>query len=340
MEDRKIGVAVSVETYDLAEDERRFRLLADNAPVMIWRSGLDKRFNYINAVWREFTGRLLQQEVGLGWTKGLQPEDYRRVLDTVHAAQAARLSFTTDFHLRRHDGDYRWLLCNGVPFYRDGNFAGFLGCCVDISTHQIGGAARSEQRDALLRQLNHRVKNSLQTSISFSALGREFGNPGTLDELSQMTERLSLLALAHEQLNRFDNGSAAAFGDYLQALAEAVHAAIGKSNVALCVHCEPVALSPKRATALGTIVDQLLTTALTQRFPAERPGTIRVELRPLPDHRIEVSVADDGISEAITHPPQASFQRQLVERLTAHANATIRYELNGGTRCIITVNPD
>jgi PAS domain S-box-containing protein len=340
MEDRKIGVAGGGAAYDLAEDERRFRLLADNAPVMIWRSGLDRRFNYINTGWREFTGRALQQEVGLGWTKGLQPEDYQRVLDTLHAAQAARLSFTTDFHLRRHDGDYRWLLCNGVPFYRDGDFAGFLGCCVDISTHQIGGAAHSDQRDALLRQLNHRVKNSLQTSISFSALGREFGTPGTLDELSQMTERLSLLALAHEQLNRLNNGSTAGFGDYLQALAEAVHSAIGKSNVALCVRCEPVAISPKRATALGTIVDQLLTTALTQRFPAERPGTIRVESRPLPDHRIEVSVADDGISEAVARPPQASFQRQLVERLTAHANATIRYELNGGTRCVITLNPD
>src|SRR5687768_6760083 len=157
MEDRKIGVAGGGAAYDLAEDERRFRLLADNAPVMIWRSGLDRRFNYINTGWREFTGRALQQEVGLGWTKGLQPEDYQRVLDTLHAAQAARLSFTTDFHLRRHDSDYRWLLCNGVPFYRDGDFAGFLGCCVDISTHQIEDEADSERRDTLLRQLNHRV---------------------------------------------------------------------------------------------------------------------------------------------------------------------------------------
>jgi PAS domain S-box-containing protein len=343
MDDLQIGVGVDGVSAEVSEDERRFRMLADNSPVMIWRSGLDKRFDYINRHWFEFTGRGLEQEVGLGWTRSLHPDDYQRVVDTFSGAHSVGIPFTADFHLRRSDGDYRWLLCNGVPFYRDDAFAGFLGSCVDISAHEVEGqivGMEPDQHDAELRQLNHRVKNSLQTSISFSALGRHIGDPGTLEALSQLTDRLSLLALAHEQLNRFKDGSTAGFGEYLKALALAVHSAIGKTNVALSVRCEPVALSPKRATALGTIVDELLTTALTSRFPAERPGTVRVESRPLPDRRIEVSVADDGVSEAIAQPSQASFQRQLVERLTAHANGTIRYELNGGTRCVITLNPD
>ena len=310
---------------------------------MIWRSGLDKRISFVNRHWLEFTGRSLEQEVGLGWTRGLHPDDYQRVLDTFHSAHAARLPFTADFHFRRHDGVYCWLLSNGVPYCRHGDFAGFLGSCVDISAHQpeehIVGLEPGGRADAL-RQVHHRFNNSLQTSISFAALGREFGDPATLDELSQVTARLSLLALAHEQLGRFESGSTVGFGEYLRALAQAVHAALGKPNVALSVHCEPVALNPKRATALGTIVDELLTTALTQRFPAHRPGTIRVESRPLPDRRIEVSVADDGVCEVIDQPSEASFRRQFLERLTAHANATIRYELGGGTRCVITLNPD
>jgi two-component sensor histidine kinase len=119
-----------------------------------------------------------------------------------------------------------------------------------------------------------------------------------------------------------------------------VHASVGKANVALCVRCAPVVLSPKRSTALGTIVDELLTTALTRRFPEERRGTVLVQSRPLPDDRIEITVADDGVSEPAQTGPEASYHRQLLERLTAHANATIRYELDGGTRCIITVDPD
>ncbi len=343
MEDRQIGVAVTRDPDELAEEDRRFRLLADNAPVMIWRSGVDKRINFVNRHWLDFTGRALEKEVGLGWTRGLHPEDYRRVLDIFHGAHASRLPFTADFHLCRYDGEHRWLLCNGVPSYRFGDFAGFLGSCVDISLHQADKRNKGLQNDELddaFRQVNHRVNNSLQTSISFAALGREFGDPATLEELSQVTARLSLLALAHEQLRRFDSGSTEGFGEYLRALAQAVYSALGKPHVALSVHCEPVALNAKRATALGTIVDELLTTALTHRFPAHRPGTIRVESRPLPGQRIEVSVADDGISDLAGQPSHASFQRQLLERLTAHANGTIRYEVGSGTRCIITLNPD
>jgi PAS domain S-box-containing protein len=250
-----------------AQDEGRFRALADAAAVMVWRSGPDKRLDYANRHWLEFTGRDLDQELGLGWTRGIHPEDYQRTLDIFHAAHAAHLPFTMDLQLRRHDGEYRWLLCNGVPFSRRGAFAGLLGCCVDISAHrdELSGSDPLP-REAVLRQLNHRVKNSLQTSISFSALGREFGDPSTLDELSDMTERLALLSLAHEQLARLDAGSTAAFADYLQGVAEAVHRAIGKPNVALSVRCEPVGVSPKHATTLGTIVDELMTIALTSQI--------------------------------------------------------------------------
>ena len=344
MAELRIEPALQDQLADVpAEDEERFQALAEGAPVMIWRSGLDKRFDYVNRHWLDFTGQNFDRELGLGWTKGLYPDDYRRTLDVLAAAHAARLPFTTDFQLRRRDGEFRWLLCNGVPFCRKGSFAGLLGSCVDISAHQFetGNADReADTRQAVLRQLNHRVKNSLQTSISFSAFGREFGDPRTLDELSDMTERLSLLAFAHDQLDRLQPQSNAGFCDYLRGVAEAVHAAIGKTNVALRFTCEPVGVSPKRATALGTILDELLTMALRDRFPPDRPGTIRVETRPLPGRGFELLVADDGISDAVAEPAQASFRRQLVERLTAHANGTIRYEKNGGTRCIITLNPD
>lgn len=330
------------------EDDRQFRTLADNARIMIWRSGIDKRCNYFNRAWLDFTGRSLQQELGLGWARGLSPDDYQRCLETFNAAHAGRLPFSMDYHLRRHDGAYRWILSNGVPYYQARVFAGFLGSCIDISDHQdsgnrLGRAARNEptQRDFILRELNHRLKNSLQTSISFSAYGRSLADPETQDDLSSVTERLSLLALTHEQLWQSEDSAGAGFCRYLEALAQAVHAAIGNANVRLQVVCEPVVLSAKRASAVGAVVDELLTAALTQRFPEQRRGTVQVESRPLGDRRIELSISDDGLSETLAQQrSRSSFQRQLVERLIAHANGTIRYELDGGRRCVITLNPD
>jgi len=66
-----------------------------------------------------------------------------------------------------------------------------------------------------------------------------------------------------------------------------------------------------------------------------------VDSRPLPDDRIEVSISDDGLSETLFgQPSRTSYERQLLERLTAHAKGTIRYEINPGTRSIITLDPE
>jgi PAS domain S-box-containing protein len=309
---------------------------------MIWRSASDKRCNYFNRCWLDFTGRSCAQEAGLGWTRGVAQDDYLRCLEVFSASHSARIPFTVDYKLRRHDGVYRWMLSNGVPYYRAGLFAGFLGACVDISQHQDGAerALQTGRREAQLRELNHRLKNSLQTSICFSAFGRQLADRNTQDDLASITERLSLLALAHEHLSSFGNGSGAAFCTYLESLAEAVHAAVGKRNVKLQVSCEPVMLTTKRAVAIGTILDELLTAALIQRFPAHRRGTIQVQSRALADQRLELCVSDDGVDQILGEQrPRASFQRQLVERLVAYANGTIRYELDGGTRCVVTLNP-
>src|SRR5690606_30749177 len=114
--------------------EQHFRLLADNAPVMIWRAGPDKLCDYFNRPWLDFTGRSMEQEIGTGWTEGVHPDDRERCIVTFAAALEARQAVSLDYRLRRHDGVYRWVLGNGRP-YRDaaGTFAGYFGTCIDVT---------------------------------------------------------------------------------------------------------------------------------------------------------------------------------------------------------------
>lgn len=103
-----------------------FHELADNAPVMIWRSSLDQMCDYFNKPWLEFTGRSLEQELGIGWVDGVHAEDVELCLTTYRGAFEERKEFSMEYRLRRFDGAYRWVLDNGKPFDREGSFAGYF----------------------------------------------------------------------------------------------------------------------------------------------------------------------------------------------------------------------
>jgi PAS domain S-box-containing protein len=121
----------------LRESEERFRNMADTAPVMIWVAGPDRRFTFVNKTWLRFTGRSLEEELGEGWTSGLHPEDLDRCHQAFRAALEARRSFQLECRLRRADGEYRCILCSGVPrFDPAGAFAGYIGSNIDITDLQ------------------------------------------------------------------------------------------------------------------------------------------------------------------------------------------------------------
>lgn len=138
----------------LKESEARFRMLADTAPILIWMSDSEKQCTYVNKIWLDFTGRPLQQELGLGWTEGIHPDDLEPCLATYADSFDNRKVFEMEFRLRRKDDAYRWILFHGRPRHLPGGeFAGYIGSCIDITDRKYAEAERDEllKREQALR---------------------------------------------------------------------------------------------------------------------------------------------------------------------------------------------
>src|SRR5690348_5304765 len=111
-----------------------YRLLVEHSPVMIWRADVNKKCDYFNHTWLEFTGRALAEETGDGWATGVHPDDLARCFDIYVSNFDQRVPFEMEYRLKRHDGVYRWILDRGVPYRDDhGSFLGFIGSCVDVT---------------------------------------------------------------------------------------------------------------------------------------------------------------------------------------------------------------
>ena len=136
----------------LQESEKRFRLMADSAPVLMWISGPDKLCTDFNQEWLSFTGRMMQQELGDGWMASIYPDDLQSCRFAYIRAFDSRQAFSTEFRLRRHDAQYRWMLNRGVPrFLGNGEFSGYIGCCIDITEQKEAKAAQAELGGRLIQ---------------------------------------------------------------------------------------------------------------------------------------------------------------------------------------------
>jgi PAS domain S-box-containing protein len=163
----------------LYESESRFRTMTDATPIMVWQSGADKRCDYFNKGWLEFTGRTMEQELGNGWTEGLHPDDLQPSLDAYLSAFDRREPFSLEYRLRHRSGEHRWILDRGVPrFGPDGAFLGYIGGCIDIhdrksaeqelkvasdSAEQARAAAElaNHAKDHFLAVLSHELRTPL-----------------------------------------------------------------------------------------------------------------------------------------------------------------------------------
>ena len=176
----------------LRESEERFRVMADTAPVMVWRSGPDQGCDFFNKPWLEFRGRRMQDEIGDGWTEGVHPDDLHRCLATYTAAWPGRESFRMEHRLQRADGEYRWVLDMGVPrLASDGALLGYIGSCFDITERR-----QPKRRCGPMRRRCGRATRRSRTSRDVSSRRRRRNARIARDLHDDISQKLAAISIA------------------------------------------------------------------------------------------------------------------------------------------------
>jgi PAS domain S-box-containing protein len=116
-----------------------FRILAEDAPVMLWLTNSTGKNIFSNSIYKTFIGsKNVEVLGGKAWFEALHPDDQKNCISTFGEAFQTHKTFVMEYRLKRHDGEYRYILDRGEPYINhEGNFGGFIGSSTDITEGKL-----------------------------------------------------------------------------------------------------------------------------------------------------------------------------------------------------------
>jgi len=336
----------------LRNSERRFRELADALPDTVFETNERGMLTFLNRCGRETFGYTSADLArGIHILKLLAPGERHRAWHDLQAAVATG-NANGEFVGIRKDGSTFPALVHSISVVSDENVTGYRGILMDITSRkQMEEELQRSlcEKETLLKEIHHRVKNNLQTVSSLLYLQAEVVRDEQVRRaLEESQQRVRSLALLHEQLYRSHSLAVVNFGQYVESLIYQLRDAYHiHSDAVKIVHCiEDVPLGFDAAIPCSLIVNELVSNAFKHAFP-RRGGTL-VSARGVPEVRIELHchkpgecrlvVSDNGVGL----PPDLDLEKahslglRIVTLLTRQLHGTFHVERDGGTTVIIT----
>jgi PAS domain S-box-containing protein len=329
--DHVLGIATDITARKQAEralrqSEERFRQIAENIREVFWiTEPHDQKLVYISPAYEEVWGRPCESlsEVSRTWLDTLYPEDRTRLIEAGERVKAGG-DYDIEYRIVRPDGEIRWVRDRAFPILNpSGEVYRVAGVADDVTDSKQGLEQMKmslHEKEVLLKEIHHRVKNNMQVITSLLSLqSKTIKDEHALSVFQDSQNRVKSMALIHETLYQSKDLSRINFAEYLQKLVAHVSRSyrLRPEAVKVNTYVDDVSLPIDLAVPCGLIINELASNSLKYAFPADKRGEINITFGHA-EAQYVLCVSDTGIGLPAGFDPETgkSLGMKLVRMLT------------------------
>ena len=324
---------------NLKVSEEKYRSLVENSPLTIITTDKKEIIQFINF---SENGKPINEIMGHSVYEFFSPDCHHIVQEAHKFVFNTKKSVTYETDRIESDGSKKSFLSHVGPMMIGDEIIGLTIFTRDI-TNRIENEERIKkslkEKEVLLQEVHHRVKNNLQIISSILNLQtRTIKDPKILELIKETRYRIMSMSFIHDLLYQTKDFSNIDFSKYLQNITSNImNTYTVNKNIELKLNTEAIYLDLDNAIPCGLIVNELITNAFKYAFPGDKKGEIIVELKKQND-RVVLSVADNGvgISKKINYQTTESLGFQLINSLVSQIDAELVYENSLGTKFTLT----
>ncbi len=320
---------------DLRQSEARLRLMTNQMPAVLWTTDTELRFTSSLGMGLPALGLQPNQVTGMTLYDYFQTNapEFFPIAAHFRALKGESIAYELHWQARTFD-------CQ-VEALRDteGKLLGVIGIALDITERKRAEEqvkASLKEKEALIKEMSHRVTNNLQVISSLLNLQAGYITDEPARRVFMESQnRLKALALIHDKLYQSEDLTSIDFSGYIRNLVVHLFRAykVNAHAITLQLDLDPVILDIDHAVPCGLIINELVSNALKYAFPNGKTGEVRIDLHGDNERRLILAVGDNGVGFPIgvDFRKTASLGMQLVNTLTDQIEGTITLERNCGT---------
>jgi PAS domain S-box-containing protein len=332
-----VGVSRDI-TQRLNIEEDRDRIFNYSIDMMCI-AGFDGYFKELNPAWEQTLGWTNEELMKKPYIEFIHPEDREPTFKAAEGLTKGQKVIRFDNRYVSKDGSYRWISWNSYPLVDEGLIFAVARDITEIKNKDEEIKKTLEEKDMLLKETHHRVKNNLMVISSLLNLQSNYiKDQEALSIFKESQSRARSMALIHERLYQSSDLKNINFGDYIKQLSSELSRtyAANSRGIKLNLDVDDLSIDINTTVPLGLIVNELISNCFKHAFPSGRGGEVNIHFHKLNDH-YEFSVEDNGIGfpDKLDFKNTDSLGLQLVVNLTKQIDGDIELDKSRGTAFLI-----